>query len=691
MMSGLSPIAKRLAGRMHWSGPSETQILVASGLGVGLGAGLGAVVFRALINEFTHLFFGVLEPALRQTLGSAAVVLIPVVGALLFGPLIYFFAREAKGHGVPEVMEAVALRGGRIRPVVAVGKSLASALCIGSGGSVGREGPIVQIGSALGSTIGQLFHMSDQRIRTLVACGAAGGIAATFNAPIAGVFFALELILGEFSTRSFGVVVIASVTASVVGRTAFGNAPAFAVPPYQLAHVSEFIFYAILGVIGGVVGVAFSRTLYWFEDRFDAIPMLEYLKPAIGGLLLGGIGFFLPQIFGVGYPAMGDALAGKFGVRLLIVLVVAKMLAVSLTIGSGGSGGVFAPSLFMGAMLGTAYGLVLGRLFPGVVSPAGAYGLVGMGAVFAGAARAPITAVIILFELTGDYRIILPLMVTVALSTFLSEAISRDTIYTLKLRRRGIDLHLGRDVDPMRSIPVAAAMTDTVPHVPADLAVTEAAEYLDQSHSPALVVFDERDALLGIVTASDLERAILDNKIGATVKELASRPVVTALPDEDLSEAIHRMNTHDVRQMPVVAGDNPTQVIGMLNRSDVIRAYSRTVLKQLETQRRRPVPAEELRGTQLVEVTVDERSPLAGQFLRDLRLPSDTLVITIERDGQTIIPRGITRLLPGDRAMILVQSTQLNELHAHIAAMAPKKNAIDGDAPQGPPRNVGPD
>lgn len=680
MVRSISPVLKRLAGRFHWTGPTETQILVACGLGVGLGAGIGAVIFRALINGFTQLFFGILAPTLSHLLGSAAVVLVPVAGALLFGPLIYFFAREAKGHGVPEVMEAVALRGGRIRPIVAVVKSLASALCIGSGGSVGREGPIVQIGSALGSTVGQLFHMSDQRIRTLVACGAAGGIAATFNAPIAGVFFALELILGEFTTRAFGVVVIASVTASVVGRTAFGNAPAFAVPPYQLTHVSEFAFYAVLGVLGSVVGILFSRTLYWFEDRFDGIPMLDYLKPAVGGLLLGIIGYFLPQIFGVGYPAMSDALAGNFGFRLLILLVIAKLLAVSLTIGSGGSGGVFAPSLFMGAMFGTAYGLLLGRLFPGVVAPAGAYGLVGMGAVFAGAARAPITAVIILFELTGDYRIILPLMVTVVLSTLVSEALSRDTIYTLKLRRRGIDLHLGRDVDPMRTIPVAAAMSTEIARAPRDLTVTEATERLEESNGWALIVVDERDALIGIVTASDLERAMLDNKIGATVTEIASRSVVTAVVDEDLSQAVHRMNAHDVRQMPVVAREDPTHMIGVLNRADVVRAYSRTVLKQLERQRRRPVLPEELRGTQLVEVPIDEHSPLAGRRVRELRLPSDTLIITVERDNHTTVPGGATQLQAGDRAIFLVQSARLNDLHAHLAALTPRRETVAASA-----------
>src|SRR6266536_221595 len=232
----------------------ETQVLLISGLVVGIGAGLGAVVFRELISGCTYFFFQVLGPLLSRLFGGAAVIVPPALGGLVFGPLIYFFAREAKGHGVPEVMLAVAQKGGRIRPIVAAVKSLASAICIGSGGSVGREGPIVQIGSALGSGFGQLFRMSEARTKMLVACGAAGGIAATFNAPIAGVFFALEIILGEFSTRSFGIVVIASVTAAVIGRAFFGNVPAFPLPAYQVLHLSEFPFYVLLGVLGALAG-----------------------------------------------------------------------------------------------------------------------------------------------------------------------------------------------------------------------------------------------------------------------------------------------------------------------------------------------------------------------------------------------------------------------------------------------------
>lgn len=576
------PSARNILQRLLHLKVHETQVLLLSGLVVGVGAGLGAVVFRELISGFTFLFFNVLRPALSTLLGPYAIIFIPAIGGLIFGPLIYFFAREAKGHGVPEVMLAVAQKGGRIRPIVAAIKSVASAICIGSGGSVGREGPIVQIGSALGSSWGQLFHMSESRIRTLVACGAAGGIAATFNAPIAGVFFALEIILGEFSTRSFGIVVIASVTASVIGRAAFGNVPAFPLPAYRVLHVSEFPFYLLLGVLGALAGVAFTRILYWFEDRFDAIKMPEYLKPFPGGLLLGTLGFFLPQVFGVGYPAMSAALAGNYALGLLALLVIAKVLAVSLTIGSGGSGGVFAPSLFIGAMLGEAYGTFLQRVFPAIITHPSNYGLVGMAAVFAGAARAPITSVIILFELTGDYSVILPLMFAVVISTIVAEVFGKETIYTLKLKRRGIDLRTGKVDDLMRRIPVSDAMVIHILTLPRTLTVAEAILELKQRNQWGLLVVDEAGALIGVLMAHDIEEAVLTERGEETLEELvnASAPPETIFADEHLDEAFRRMGVHDQQLLPVVARGNSSHPIGVVGRDDIFKAYSVALLTE---------------------------------------------------------------------------------------------------------------
>lgn len=320
--------------------------LVPLALVVGLGAGLGAVAFRYLILWFTELFSGHADYSgaghaanhFVPRLGMFFVVLAPVVGGLIYGPVVHRFAREARGHGVPEVMLAVAERGGRIAPQVAVVKALASALCIGSGGSVGREGPIVQIGSALGSSLGQVVRLPEKRLRLLVACGAAGGISATFNAPIAGVFFAMELILNDFGAESFGAVVLTSVTAAVIGRAVFGDAPFLHLPAFHLTSPAEFVTYVLLGVLAAVVGLGFVRILYGFEDLADRIwrgP--EWLRPAVGGLLLGGVLLVLPQMYGVGYPVLSGAVEGHYVVWFLLVLLVGKIIATSLTISIGGS------------------------------------------------------------------------------------------------------------------------------------------------------------------------------------------------------------------------------------------------------------------------------------------------------------------------------------------------------------------
>jgi len=443
--------------RLPLLAPTPNRVLLLLSLVVGATTALGAIVFRWLIATFTHVFTGyddyaglgrVANPHL-PALGWWFVLGTPVVAGLIYGPLVHLFAREARGHGVPEVMYAVARRGGRIAPQVALVKALASALCIGGGGSVGREGPIVQIGSALGSSVGRLVGSNEERMRLLVACGAASGISATFNAPLAGVFFAMELILRDFATRSFAMVVLSSVTASAIGRAVLGDDPFLSLPAFTVDHGAEYLLFAGLGVLAGLVGVAFSRILYLIEDACDAVwrgP--EWLRPAVGGLLLGGLLLLLPQMYGVGYPVLENSVLGTYSVLFLLVLLVGKMLATSLTIGIGGSGGVFAPSLFIGAMLGSAYGQIANQVLPNLAGPVGAYGLIGMGAVFAGAARAPITAVIILFELTDEYSIILPLMAAIVIATEVGHLISRESIYTLKLIRRGVDLNRPNDNRP---------------------------------------------------------------------------------------------------------------------------------------------------------------------------------------------------------------------------------------------------
>jgi len=689
-------LTRKLGAWLDRNQPPETVVLMGTALLVGLGAGLGAIVFRWLIGAVHDLLFDGL-PAALPFLGDWVLVVAPAVGGLIVGPLIYFFAREAKGHGVPEVMEAVALRGGRIRPIVVVIKSLASSISIGSGGSVGREGPIVQIGSALGSTLGQMLRMSDERIRNLVACGAAGGIAATFNAPIAGVIFALEVILGEFSVRYFSTVVIASVTSSVVGRIAFGNVPAFAVPAYRLTSPWELLLYALMGIFAAMVAVAFTRILYLFEDLFDnwrGFP--EYLKTPVGGALLGlgGLLFFrfnsspglqVPgdpvAFFGVGYEAMEWALLGQGTVLLLLALLLIKILSTSLTIGSGGSGGVFAPSLFIGAMMGGAFGHAANILFPALTIAPGAYALVGMAAVFAGASRAPITSILILFEMTDDYRIILPLMLATVISTILAEHLSRESIYTLKLLRRGVRLEQGRDIDVMQGVLVGEAMTIRVDTVPADLPLEELRLVFAESHHHGFPVLDEGGALFGIVTLQDLQRAAERGGLqGRTVRDIATRSLLTVYPDEPPDEpmwvALKRLGTRDVGRLPVVDRRDPGRLLGLIRRSDIVRAYRVGISRRLDLQERADkLRLAKLTGTEFVELRVEPGSPQAGRQVRELPLPPECLLTTARRGDKVLLLHGNTRLQVGDRIVALADPECAQKLEQ---IFRPSPGAADG-------------
>jgi CIC family chloride channel protein len=568
-------------GKHHLEGP----VLLGTAVFVGFAAGIGAVVFRWLIETVSYLSFDLL-PRLTAGAGRLHVVLAPALGGLLVGPLVWFFAREAKGHGVPEVMAAVALREGRIRPVVAIVKSLASSLSIGSGGSVGREGPIVQIGSALGSTVGQWLRLSNARVRNLVACGAAGGIAATFNAPIAGVIFALEVILGDFGVRAFGTVVVASVTASVVGRAAFGDVPAFAVPEYAIHSLWEFPMYVVLGLGTALVAVVYTRLIYRSEDLFDAWKAVpEWVKPAIGGAALGGMALLycrlpglefadVPQVFGVGYETIEASLRGELVIAVVLALMALKILATSLTLGSGGSGGVFAPGLFIGAMLGGGFGLLMHELFPGLPGPPGAYALVGMGALFAGATSASLTAVIIVFELTGDYQIILPLMAAVVVSTLVSRWLMKgETIYTLKLARRGVRLRFGRDTDVLENVRVEHAMTTDISTVTPATPLDEVRRLFRETDRQAFPVLDEQGMLCAIVSLTDFTHA-KELAESATVNDVMTRQVVTAFPDETLDAVLRKLGPRDLSRLPVVSREDPRRLLGVVRRNDVVRAYN---------------------------------------------------------------------------------------------------------------------
>jgi len=565
----------------------EHTIMAIFGLMVGVAGGYGAVGFRYLINFIQTLAYGSPEELLSvvQSIPWHMRILIPAIGGLIVGPVVYFFAREAKGHGVPEVMYAVALKQGIIRKRIVLIKSLVSAVCIGTGGSVGREGPIVQIGSAVGSTLGQLFKVSPSRMRTLVGCGAAAGIAATFNAPIAGSIFALEIILGEFEIASFSPIIISAVSATAISRHYLGNIPAFILPQYVLHNILEFPLYALLGVFCALVALGFTLFLYRAEDFWDAIKFPEYLKAVVGGLLIGTMGLVFPQILGVGYGAIDLALMVKLSGWFMALLVVCKILATSITIGSGGSGGIFAPSLFMGAMAGGAFGTVAHYLFPSIAVSPGAYAVVGMGAVVAATTHGPLQAILIIFEMTGDYKIILPLMVTCIISCLIATRLCRESIYTFKLIRRGINIKGGKELNILRSMPVKNVMYHTVEMVPQDLHLKDFALRLPQSRSNNFVVVNDREEIAGVLTFLDYYDKLFNNEIEdhMEVKDIMTTDVETVSIEDHLGTALEKIAAKDYSILPVVAADDPLKMVGILTRRDILEAYDQAVIKKAIT------------------------------------------------------------------------------------------------------------
>lgn len=551
----------------------------------GLGGGFGAVALRELIALVQDAFFG------RGTDYLAVVravpwtwrLLAPAVGGLFVGPLVYFVAREAKGHGVPEVMEAIVLRGGVIRPRVVVVKAVASAITIGSGGSVGREGPIVQIGSALGSTLGQVLGISTGQIRTLVGCGAAAGIAAAFNAPIAGALFAVEILLGDFGVPQFSPIVISSVVATVVSRHFLGDFPAFNVPAYQLAGPFELIPYMVVGVVSGFVALAFISVLYGCEKLFDRLTIPEYLKAPVGGLMVGIVGVWLPDVFGVGYSSINAALAGQLTPLLLALLVVAKIFTTSVTLASGGSGGVFAPSLFLGAMTGGFFGTFIHQLFPAYTGTSGAYALVTMGAVVGAATHAPITAIIIIFELTGDYRIIAPLMAACVISTLVATLLRRDSIYTLKLRERGIDPFKEDDPNVLKQLYVRDIIDREPEVIPASAPFLSVLDLAVRSrHSSFFVVNAERE-LLGAVSMSALRRLIFEQEALRQIvvaSDMVDPNVWTVSEDENLDVVMQLFSHLEVTELPVVDAENARKLIGSVDLQGVLNARNQEILRR---------------------------------------------------------------------------------------------------------------
>ena len=580
-------------GDVRIAEPAQFRLVLVSFLasGIGLLAGLIAFVLYRLIGLFTNIafygrFVADFTSARHNHLGLW-VIPIPVIGGIIVGFMAKYGTPKIKGHGIPEAMEAVSVNRSRIQPRVAILKPISAAIAIGTGGPFGAEGPIIQTGGAVGSLVGQIFHTTASERKALLACGAAAGMSATFNTPIAGVILAIELLLFEFKARSFIPLVIASTLATAVHMQLLGAGPMFKVTAMDFGVPRALPFYLILGVICGLAAVGFSKLLYWTEDQFEKLPVDELWWPAIGALGLGIIGYFVPRVLGVGYDTIGDILNANLAWKLLLVVMVAKAVALVVSLGSGTSGGLLAPMFMSSAALGGVFALGMDRIFPAANLSAGAFALVAMGAVFGAASRATFTFIIFAFEITRDYNSVLPLMLVSVIADGIAMLLMpRASIMTEKLARRGLRIHQEYETDVLQQVAVSETMDQNVPRLPASMKVSELSDRIarrdpEVCRHQGMMVLDADGKLAGVITRGDVMRALDKDPSGAvSVLEAGSRDLIVTYPDELLHDASAKMLRNNIGRLPVVDRKDPGRVVGYLGRPGIMAARLRRLQEE---------------------------------------------------------------------------------------------------------------
>ena len=566
--------------------PGENTRMVFIASFIGVMAGLANICFRTVL-EFVHHTIFVPGYAIASQGGWHILLLplVPISGMLLLIPLALLFPGEIYGYGFTKFLRKVNIRGGTMKFRKNILKIISCSLTIGTGNSAGVEGPIAQVGGALGSLVGKIFRISAERMKVYTAAGCAAGVAAMFNAPIAGVFFAAEIVLlGTYEIASFSVLVISSAMATVVSRSYYGENPAFPIPEFHLVNpLAEIPLYMILGLLMGVIAVLHIYVFYEVRDRFEAWKINTHIKPIIGAFIIGTIGIFFPQVMGDGYHYIKEVLAGDSVLWVMALLIFLKIFATAVTLGAGGSGGVFAPALFIGAVIGGAYGAVVHHLFPTTTASSGAYAAVGLGAFLAATTHAPLTAIFLLFEMTGDYLIIIPIMLTSIIGTVVAAKLNPDSIDTVDFTREGIDIHEGRETAVMKSIKVGRIITEDV-----DLISENAnADQLLQMFSMAkdsfyFPVIDDTGKMTGVVSLQDVKTVLHDEELrrNATVGSVCARNMVFLTPDDNLYTAMTLFDRRGFEEIPVVESAEEKWVVGMLKRRDVIAAYNQEVLKK---------------------------------------------------------------------------------------------------------------
>jgi CIC family chloride channel protein len=566
--------------------PGENTRMVFIASFIGVMAGLANIIFRTVL-DFVHQTIFVPGYAIA-TQGGWYILLLPLVpisGMLLLIPLALLFPGEIYGYGFTKFLRKVNIRGGSMKFRKNILKIISCSLTIGTGNSAGVEGPIAQVGGALGSLVGNIFRISAERMKVYTAAGCAAGVAAMFNAPIAGVFFAAEIVLlGTYEIASFSVLVISSAMATVVSRSYYGENPAFPIPEFHLVNpLAEIPLYLIMGLLMGVIAVLHIYVFYEIRDRFSAWSINTHIKPIIGACIIGILGMFFPQVMGDGYHYIKEVLAGDSVLWLMALLIFLKIFATAVTLGAGGSGGVFAPALFIGAVIGGAYGTMVHHLFPTVTASSGAYAAVGLGAFLAATTHAPLTAIFLLFEMTGDYLIIIPIMLASIIGVVVAARLNEDSIDTVDFTREGIDIHEGRETAVMKSIKVGRIITEDV-----DLISENAnADQLLQIFSMAkdsfyFPVVDDTGKMTGIVSLQDVKTVLHDRELRrhATVGSVCARNFIFLTPDDNLYTAMTLFDRRGFDEIPVVESAAEKWVVGMLKRRDVIAAYNHEVLKK---------------------------------------------------------------------------------------------------------------
>lgn len=545
----------------------EEQVFLVLTLVIGALVGLTVVAFILLTERFGARLYPAGGSAWRRLLA-------PVVGSLAMGFLLYRFFPDARGSGVPQTKAALFARGGRISLSTVLGKFFCTSATLACGIPLGREGPAVQVGAGIASVLGRKLGLRPEKVKALIPVGAAAAIAAAFNTPLAAVLFALEEVVGDLHAPVLGSVVLASATSWAILRLLLGNDPLFQVPQYQLVHPGELGIYAVLGVAGGLVSVAFTRLLLWMRARFLRFPRrTAWFQPVAGGLVVGVMGYFVPEVLGVGYKHVGAVLNGGMALKLMCLLLVLKLFAVATSYASGNAGGIFGPSLFLGAMLGGIVGTAAQHLLPGYAASPGAYALVGMGTAFAGVIRAPMTSVVMIFEITRDYAVIVPLMISSLVSFFISAKFQKQPIYEVLAHQDGIHLPTAETLQRGGQRRVVQAMRDASEVWSAELTVQEALEKSKSSEFDAWPVSDKR-GVIGVVSLQRLRKA---NDDGGAGKELGEFVDGTDFPhvhsDHSLNAALDRMGASHLDLLPVVSRANVHELEGVVTLQDVLDSY----------------------------------------------------------------------------------------------------------------------